>query len=210
MIHAAAQSLKTPVSLLSMVVVGDGLAGLFYGNYLEAWEAAADLSAERHIRWIDKPFQRVLSHAPAMYDELWTAAKAMYKLEPAIADGGEVVVYAPHLDTVSHVHGKYIYEAAYHVRDFYLKQWDKYKHIPLGVLAHGTHLRGSGTFENGIEHSRINVTLASKVSAQDCEILSLGYMNPNEIRPADWQGEGLLYVPKAGEILYRLRRDLSN
>jgi lactate racemase len=205
MIHAAAQCLTTPVTLVSMVVLGEGLAGLFVGDYLTAWEAAADLSSEKHIRWVSKPFQRVLSKAPSMYDELWTAAKAMYKLEPAIADGGEVVVYAPHLDTVSHVHGRHIYEAGYHIRDYYLKQWDKFKHLPLGVLAHGTHLRGSGTFENGIERARIKVTLASKISPDDCERLALSYMNPEEIRPEEWQGDGLLYVPKAGEILYRYR-----
>ena len=57
----------------------------------------------------------MLSCAPEMYDELWTAGKAMYKLEPAVAVGGEVVIYAPHLDVVSHVHGKYIYEVGYHI-----------------------------------------------------------------------------------------------
>src|SRR5690606_1426790 len=152
-------------------------------------------------------YQRVLSWSPPMYDELWTGAKAMYKLEPVVAEGGELIVYAPHLDTVSHVHGKYIYEAGYHVRDYYLKQWDRFKHIPLGVLAHGTHLRGSGTFENGIEKARINVTLSSKISAEDCRILSLGYRNPDEINPDEWkdrEDEGILFVPKAGEMLYRL------
>jgi lactate racemase len=209
MIHASAACVTTPITLVSMVVVGTGLAGLFVGDYLSAWEAAADLSSERHITWVDKPFQRVLSHAPTMYDELWTAAKAMYKLEPAIAEGGEVIVYAPHLDTVSHVHGKYIYEAGYHVRDYYLKQWDKFKHIPLGVLAHGTHLRGSGIFENGIERARIAVTLSTKISQGDCDMLSLGYLNPDSINPQEWAGredEGILYVPKAGEMLYRLRK----
>ena len=42
---------------------------------------------------------------PAMYDDLWTAAKGMYKMEPAVADGGEVVIYAPHVTEVSHMHG---------------------------------------------------------------------------------------------------------
>ena len=40
--------------------------------------------------WVDKPFDRVLSVMPPMYDDLWTAAKGMYKTEPAVADGGEV------------------------------------------------------------------------------------------------------------------------
>lgn len=208
MIHAAAEYLATPVTLVSMVVVGEGLAGVFVGDHLSAWEAAAAHSSERHIQWVEKPYQRVLSYAPAMYDELWTAAKAMYKLEPAIADGGEVIVYAPHLETVSHVHGRYIYEAGYHVRDYYLKQWEKFGHLPLGVLAHGTHLRGSGVYENGVERARIKVTLATQISREDCERLALGYLDPAAINPDEWRGreaEGVLYVPKAGEMLYRVR-----
>ncbi|MBU1660950.1 MAG: DUF2088 domain-containing protein, partial [Chloroflexi bacterium] len=105
MIHAAAQRLKTPVTLIALTVQGRDLAGLFIGDMYTAWSAAADFSAQRHILWCNKPFQRVLSCAPPMYDELWTAAKAMYKLEPAVANGGEVIIYAPHLDVVSHVHG---------------------------------------------------------------------------------------------------------
>jgi nickel-dependent lactate racemase len=207
-IHAAAEQVPTPITLVSMVVVKDGLAGLFVGDHITAWHKAADLSSQKHIIWVDTPYQRVLSWAPAMYDELWTGAKAMYKLEPAIADGGEVIVYAPHLDTVSHVHGKYIYQAGYHVRDYFLKQWDKFKDIPSGVLAHGTHLRGSGTYENGVEQARIKVTLASKISPEDCETLSLGYMNPDDINIDEWKGredDGILFVPKAGEMLYRLK-----
>jgi nickel-dependent lactate racemase len=210
MIHAAAARVKTPITLASMVVIGEGLAGLFVGDHLSAWHAAADLSSERHIRWVDTPFQRVLSRPAAMYDELWTAAKAMYKLEPAIADGGEVIVYAPHLNVVSHVHGRHIFEAGYHIRDFYLQQWERYGHLPLGVLAHGTHLRGSGTYENGVERGRINVTLATGISRADTERLALGYLDPATVEPEAWEGredEGVLYVPKAGEILYRVRGD---
>jgi nickel-dependent lactate racemase len=209
MIHAAAALLPTPVTLAGLVVVGHDLAGVFVGDLAEAWRAAAALSSERHIRWLDKPIQRVLSWAPAMYDELWTAAKAMYKLEPAIADGGEVIVYAPHLDTVSHVHGTYIYEAGYHVRDYFLGQWERFGHIPLGVLAHSTHLRGAGSYVGGVERGRIDVTLATRLSPGDCERLALGYRNPDQIDLAEWQGredEGILFVPKAGETLYRLRR----
>ncbi len=208
-INAAAACVPKPITLVAPVVVKDGIAGMFIGGHLEAWSAAADLSSERHIIWVDKPFKRVLSAAPPMYDELWTAAKAMYKLEPAIADGGEVIVYAPQLGVVSHVHGNYIYEAGYHIRDFYLKQWDKYGHIPLGVLAHGTHLRGSGVYENGIEKARIEVTLATAIPETDCKTLALGYLNPASIKVEEWQGredEGILYVPKAGEMLYRVRR----
>lgn len=208
MIHAAASRLQTPLTLIALVVEGKGLSGLFIGDHVSAWNEAAELSAERHIRWVDKPFQRVLSCAPSMYDELWTGAKAMYKLEPAVALDGEVVIYAPHLDVVSHVHGKYIYEIGYHILPYFLNDWERFKTIPLGVLAHSTHLRGSGVMENGIEKPNVHVILSSKISAEDCVRLNLGYMDPATINIDEWRDseeEGILYVPKAGEILYRLK-----
>ncbi len=208
MIHAAASRLSTPVTLAALIVENHELSGLFIGDPLAAWSEAADLSAERHIRWSDSPYQRVLSCAPPMYDELWTAAKAMYKLEPAVAKGGEVIIYAPHLKEVSLVHGKYIYEIGYHILPYFLQDWEHFRHIPLGVLAHSTHLRGSGVMENGIEKPNVRVTLASRIPAEDCARLGLGYLDPADIDPEEWEqreSEGILMVPRAGELLYRLR-----
>jgi nickel-dependent lactate racemase len=208
MIHAAARRLTTPVTLAALVVEGHDLVGVFTGDLLETWSRAADLSAEKNIRWCEKPFQRVLSWAPPMYDELWTAAKAMYKLEPAVARGGEVIIYAPHLDAVSHVHGKFIYEIGYHTLPYFLADWERFKHIPLGVLAHSTHVRGAGTMDDtGVEKPNVRVTLASKISAEDCARLNLGYLDPAKIDLKEFQNredEGILYVPRAGEILFRL------
>ena len=208
MIHSAAKRLSTPVTLAALVVSGHDLAGVYVGDMFEAWRAAADLSARRHIKWSDEPFQQVLSCAPPMYDELWTAAKAMYKLEPAVAIGGEVIIYAPHLETVSHVHGKYIYETGYHILPYFLENWERYKHFPLGVLAHSTHLRGSGVMENGIEKPNVRVTLASRISAEDCARLNLGYLDPASINISNWmnrEAEGILFVQRAGEILYCIK-----
>ena len=208
MIHAAARRLSTPVTLIALTVVGSGLSGLFIGDHESAWTAAADLSAQRHVRWCDTPFQRVLSCAPAMYDELWTGAKAMYKLEPAVAVGGEVVIYAPHLDTVSHVHGKYIYDVGYHILPYFLADWDRFRHVPLGVLAHSTHLRGSGVMDGDVERPNVRVTLASRISPDDCARLNLGYMDPERVNVDEWrdrEDEGVLFVPKAGETLYRTK-----
>ena len=184
------------------------MAGLFIGDLYQAWDAAAYFSARRHIHWCETPYQRVLSCAPPMYDELWTAAKAMYKLEPVVAPGGEVIIYAPHLSVVSHVHGKYIYEIGYHILDYFLADWERFKHIPLGVLAHSTHVRGSGHLQNGLEKPNVRVTLASQISPEDCARLNLGCLDPVSINVNDWkdrEDEGILYVPKAGEILYRLK-----
>ena len=144
-----------------------------------------------------------------MYDELWTGVKAFYMVEPVVADGGEVIIYAPHLRLVSRIHGKYIYETGYHVLDYFLKQWDRFEQIPLGVLAHSTHVRGDGKFKGGLETPRVKVTLASQISAEDCQTLGLGYLDPQKVDITQWrhrEDEGILFVPKAGETLYRLRQ----
>src|SRR5690606_1981543 len=190
------------------VVEGRGVAGVFVGEPGGAWSAAADLSAERHVRWVERPFQRVLSWAPPMYDELWTAGKAMYKLEPALAEGGELIIYAPHLSTISHVHGRYIAEIGYHVLPYYLAQWERFRHVPLGVLAHSPHVRGDGEYVDGVEKPRAKVTLASRVPPEECARLSLGYLDPDTIDLAEFQDredEGILFVPRAGETLCRVR-----
>ncbi len=208
MIHMAARSVKTPITLMAAVIEDHQISGLFIGDLISAWQAAADLSAQRHIRWCEKPYKQVLSCPPVMYDELWTAAKAMYKLESVVAQGGELIIYAPHLDVVSHVHGKYIYEVGYHILLYFLRNWDCFKHIPLGVLAHSTHVRGSGRMVEDMEYPNVNVTLASKIPPEDCKKLNLGYMDPSKIKISEWQDredEGILYVPSAGEILYKMR-----
>ncbi len=213
MIHAAARRLTTPVTLAALVLEGHRPAGIFVGDLFEAWSAAADLSAQTNVIWSDRPYKRVLSCAPPMYDELWTAAKAMYKLEPAVEVGGEVIIYAPHLDVVSHVHGEYIYQIGYHILPYFLNDWERFKHIPLGVLAHSTHVRGSGVMEMGalgtsVEKPNATVTLASQISAEDCARLNLRYLDPAAVNVDEWKDQesaGKLYVPRAGEMLYRVR-----
>lgn len=191
-----------------MVVDKPGLAGLFAGSPEAAWDAASDLSRERHIIFKDHPFHTVLSCAPLMYDELWVGAKCMYKLEPVVADGGELIIYAPHIREVSETHGKLIETIGYHCRDYFVKQWDRFQHLPWGTLAHSTHVHGIGTYENGIETPRIRVTLATGIPEDTCRRINLGYRDPQSIDVesfANREDEGILLVRKAGEMLYHLR-----
>ena len=209
-IDRAAAMIERAKLCFSLVVKGDGLAGLYVGSPEEAYQAAADLSSQVHIHWVERPFRRVLSVMPEMYEDIWTAAKGMYKLEPAVADGGEVIIYAPHITEISYTHGQQIEEIGYHVRDYFLKQWQRFQHYPGGVLAHSTHLRGIGSYDSdtGIESPRIHVTLATGISEERCRKVNLGYLNPQSIRLDEWRGreaEGILLVPKAGEMLYRLK-----
>jgi len=209
-IDRAAGMIETPKACLALVVKDSGVAGLFAGSPEEAWKAAADLSAQVHIRHVEKPFRRILSIMPAMYDDLWTAAKGMYKMEPVTADGGEVVIYAPHVKEVSYTHGKLIDEIGYHCRDYFTKQWDRFKEFPGGVLAHSTHVKGLGEYDaaTGVETPRIRVTLATGIPEERCRRINLGYLDPRTVDVREWQGreaEGILAVPKAGEMLYRIK-----
>ena len=209
MIHAAAELVDTPTTLVALTVEGHDLSAVAIGDLLDTWREAAALSNERHVTHLPRPMQRVLACAPAMYDELWTAGKAMYKLEPALAPGAELIIFAPHLDTISRVHGRWIEEIGYHSLPYFLNQWDRFAHVPLGVLAHSTHVRGAGRWVNGAEEPRVRVTLASRVDADTCARLALGYLDPATVDVEAWadrEDEGVLLVRKAGERLYRAPR----
>jgi nickel-dependent lactate racemase len=210
----AMQKISVPVHLLAMVVANqEKLYGLFPGDIKKAWSKAADLSAFHHVITKDKPFQTVLGCAPSMYTELWTAGKVMYKLEQIVADGGRLIIYGPHITEISRTWGALIEEIGYHVRDYFLFQRDKFKHIPRGVLAHSTHVRGSGTFIDGREAARIDVILATSISPAKCRKINLGYLNPNEIRLDNYKAKeaaGILLVDHAGEILHKISGNPDN
>ena len=205
----AAACVRADKRALCMVVAPDrALVGLFGGTPEQAWSDAADLSAQVHVRWCDRVYHKVLSCCPPMYPDLWTGGKCMYKLEPVVADGGELIIWAPHIREISRVHGQVLERIGYHVRDFFVAQWERYRHEPWGVLAHSTHVKGDGSFADGVERPRIQVTLATGIPRATCERIALGWRDPASIDVRDFEGredEGVLHVPKAGEILHRLR-----
>jgi len=207
MIERAAALVTTPQVGISIVMRGNDLLGLFVGDVDDSWSAAADLSAKENIIWVEHPFNTVLSMAPAMYCELWTAGKCTYKLEPVVADGGRVIIYAPSLSEISVTHGKLIRRVGYHTRDYFLGQWNRFKRVPRAILAHSTHVKGIGTYCDGVEHDRMEVVLATAIPEDLCREINLGYIDPSTIDPAEYENhesEGILVVPYAGEILFRL------
>jgi len=207
---SAGETTKSPSGLehpASGQLVRDKLKGLFIGDCIEAWEKAARLSEKVHIVYKDKPYKTILAIAPKMYDDIWTAAKAMYKLEPIVADGGTLIIYAPHITEISYTHGKFIDQIGYHTRDYFLKRMDKFADIPRAVTAHSTHLKGIGTYIEGVEKPRINVVLATAINRERCRKVNLGYMNPEQMDIANYEDredKGILLVHHAGEMLHRL------
>ena len=210
LIDAAARMVPVERKCISLVVEGAHLAGMYVGTPEEAWSAASDLSNQVHVTFKDHAYTSVLSCAPKMYDELWVGGKCAYKLEPVTADGGELIIYAPHIHEISVVHGAVIREIGYHVRDYFSKQSARFAHLPRGVLAHSTHVKGIGSYEQGVERPRITITLATGISEAECRAVNLGYRDFRSVDPRAWQDredEGLLLVPKAGETLFRLKND---
>lgn len=206
-VDKAASMIPVEKRCFCLTVVKKDTKAIFFGTPEGAWNQAADLSAKTHIVYKDKPFKSVLAMAPPMYDEIWVAGKCMYKLEPVVADGGELIIYGKHIKDVSVTHGPLIKKIGYHVRDYFTAQMDRFRDIPGGILAHSTHVRGMGTFDNGVERPRVTVTLATAIPEAECREICLGYRDPDSIDPEAWrdrEDEGLLLVPDAGEILYHL------
>jgi nickel-dependent lactate racemase len=210
LIELAATRVTVPVACFALVLRDKEIIGLYVGTAREAWRVAAEHSSRTHIHWVEHPFQRVLSVLPELYDDIWTGAKGMYKAEPAIADGGEVILYSPRITEFSYTHSAFLEKIGYHCRDYFLKQLNRFAGIPRGVIAHSTHLRGEGTYDaaTGAESPRITVTLATGISEERCGRMNLNYIDPASINLDDWsdrEAEGLKLIPRAGEILYRLK-----
>jgi len=202
----AASFIPVEKKCLALVTTHSGVKGIFFGSPEAAWSKAADLSAVTHIQYTDRLYHTVLGVAPQMYDDLWVAGKVMYKLEPVVSDNGRLIIYAPHISEVSYTHGRLIDETGYHVRDYFLKQPDRFKGTPRAVMAHSTHVRGTGVFENGVEKPRIEVILATRIPEIRCRKINLGYMNYRDVILSEYQNrenEGILFVENAGETLYR-------
>ncbi len=209
-VNHAASFISVRKICFCLTVVHKQARAIFFGTPEEAWSAAADLSAKTHIVYKDHPYKSVLAMAPEMYDDIWVAGKCMYKLEPVVADGGELIIYAPHVREVSTTHGHLIKKIGYHTRDYLLAHMDRFADIPGGILAHSSHVRGIGTYEDGVEKPRVQVTLATGIPEAECRAINLGYRDPASIKPDDWRNrehQGILLVPEAGEILYRLKHN---
>jgi nickel-dependent lactate racemase len=175
----------------------------------ESWAAAAEVAAETHVVYVDEPFTKVIAMMPTRYDDIWTAAKGCYKMQPAMADGGEVIIYAPHVTEVSEQHPE-IYDIGYHCIEYFTKQWDRFAGVPKGVLAHSTHVRGAGSFdpETGVETNRIKVTLCTQIPREVCEQVNLGYLAVEDADFEAWNADPDVFVQEnAGEVLYRLKKD---
>ena len=208
-VEEAAKFVNVPHSALCLNVKLNEVLDMVYSeDTVEAWSKAADMAQKTHIKYMGKEYHTVFTDCPEMYKDIWTAGKCMYKLEPVLAEGATLIIYAPHISEISFTHGDVLREVGYHTRDYFLEKWDEFKDkFPWGVLAHSTHVKGCGKMENGVEKPHANVILATSIPEEICKKINLGYVDWKTLNPDDYKNkedEGILFVPHAGEDLYRV------
>nr|MDQ3802927.1 lactate racemase domain-containing protein [Acidobacteriota bacterium] len=118
MIEAAADLVPARVISLNSVVTRTESSrlrthALFAGDFREAFRRAAYVSRQVHIKYTGRKYRRVVALLDEHYDELWVGGKASYKLGGIIEEGGELIIYAPHLRAVSETHGRLIEKYGY-------------------------------------------------------------------------------------------------
>lgn len=213
LIRRAASEIPCVRIFIHLVVQEGGLAGMYIGDDQDdAWLDAARHSCRLHITRIQSPIRQAFAVVPSMYDDLWTGAKGMYKLEPVIADGGEIILYAPHISELSYTHGKLLDEIGFHGTEYFKANWNSYHHYPWTVLAHAAHVRGEVSYEHGVEIPRVRLVLASQIPRERCKKVGLDYLDPDSIDLSWWRARkepGYLYVDRAGEHLYKLQSDMD-
>jgi predicted MPP superfamily phosphohydrolase len=179
---------------------------LFAGDIYESFRRAAAVSREVHIKYIGRRYKRVVALLDRHYDELWVGGKASYKLGSIIEEGGELIIYAPHLTQLSATHGrlieKYGYAPLEQVREM-VEGSDELR-ANLCVAAHLAHVSyGSARNAAGQLTPRYRIVLASAVSEAACRRVNLGFLNHQDFRLEDYQSDpDTLVVENAGRDLY--------
>lgn len=211
MIEAAADFVPSRIISLNSVVNREDdnrlrTHALFAGEVREAFRRAAEVSREVHIRYTGRKYRRVVALLDEHYDELWVGGKASYKLGGIIADGGELIIYAPHLRAISETHGllieKYGYAPLDRVREMVALSSELQAN--LAVAAHLAHVSYAGQRdESGKVIPRFRITMASALDQPTCERVNLGFMDHREFRREDYDSDpDTLVVERAGRDLY--------
>jgi nickel-dependent lactate racemase len=197
------------ISLSSVVTRGDGRLrthALFCGDFRQAVRRAADVSRHVHIKYTGRKYKRVVALLDDHLEDLWVGGKASYRLGPVIEEGGELIIYAPHLTTVSDVHGELIKRYGYapleRIRELVAEHADLQQN--LCVAAHLAHVSFAGRpLADGTVVPRYSITLASAVDEATCRQIRLRYMDPRSFRRESFEGNpDTLIVEQAGRDLY--------
>ena len=212
LIEAAADMIPARIASLNSVVSrNDGelvTYALFTGDIKSAFRRAAEVSRHVHIRYTGRKYKRVVALLDPHYDELWVGGKASYKLGAIIEEGGELIIYAPHLTKLSETHGalieKYGYAPLESVRDMLGVSQELREN--LCIAAHLAHVAYAGRLDDqGRIVPRYQITMATGLDEATCRRVNLGYV---DYRTLDYEAmradTDTLVVADAGRDLYQV------
>lgn len=208
--EAAADCVPARVISMSSVVTRDNgrlrTHALFCGDFRQTVRQAVEVSRNVHIKYTGRKYSRVIALLDEHLDDLWVGGKASYRLGPVIAEGGELIIYAPHVTSLSDVHGELIKRYGYapleRIRELVAESAELQRN--LCVAAHLAHVSFAGRrLADGAIVSRYSITLASAVDEKTCHLVNLRYMDPRRFRREDYEGHcDTLIVEQAGRDLY--------
>lgn len=211
MIEAAADFVSGQIITLNSVITRDDnnrlrTHALFTGDFRTAFRQAAEVSRQVHIKYTGRKYRRVVALLDEHYDELWVGGKASYKLGGIIESGGELIIYAPHLRSISETHGRLIEKYGYapldRVREMVALSAELQNN--LAVAAHLAHVSYAGQRdESGRVIPRYRITMASALDEDTCRRVHLGFMDHRQFRVEDYEDDrDTLIVENAGRDLY--------
>lgn len=225
LIDDMALNVPTPITSIGLVIDDeqDAIHGAFVqpDGWRECVERAADLSAAVNIRYVPRRVRRVVAALPQrkdgswLYPDFWTGAKGVLKTEDAVADGGELVVWAPNIDSISDAHGELISTIGYHTYAYFLSRpesWQRAGATPLALNGSAL-VKGEGRMANGREVPRIDVRIATAIPPDECARMNIGYEDPDTVAaeiaatPPNAITDDRLIVRDAGGVLWRHRAE---
>jgi len=208
--EAAADQVPAEVICLASVVTRERgrlrTHALFCGDFRQTVRMAAAVSRVVHVKYTGRKYKRVVALLERHLNDLWVGGKASYRLGPVIEEGGELIIYAPHLSTISDVHGalieRYGYAPLETIRDLVEQSEELRKN--LCVAAHLAHVSFAGRrTPQGAIVPRYSIVLASNVDSATCQRVNLGYANPASFCTSDYADDpDTLIVEEAGRDLY--------
>jgi len=212
LIEAAADLVPAQVISLNTVSTRESESrlvthALFAGEIREAFRRAAEVSRLVHIRYTGRKYKRVVALLDEHYDELWVGGKASDKLGGIIEDGGELIIFAPHLTGISQTHGKLIEKYGYapleSVRDMLGASEELREN--LCIAAHLAHVAYAGRIdEHGQVVPRYRITMATGIDEATCKRVKLGFMDHRTFNVEGFAADPAnLVVKDAGRDLYK-------
>jgi nickel-dependent lactate racemase len=190
--------------------------GLFIGDDIECFQCAAELSLQVNFETLDAPIRKALVYLdPHEFHSTWLGNKAVYRTRMALADGAELIILAPGVNTFGE--DKEI--------DALIRKYG-YRGTPATLAAVEAHadladdLSAAAHLIHGSSEGRFKITLCpGNLSRKEVEGVGFQYgdlktmlarYDPQKLRQGYNQvdGEAVFFIPNPGLGLWAWRGKL--